>query len=304
MAADGTAAHAPFSRAFRESLSASGRSLSWLQRRLVDRANPVSIATLSYWRSGERAPVGAASIAAVEEIERLLELNTGSLIRLVTEKVRLGGLHAPQNPFTEEQVTSALAETLAILDAPPLDITREISTHVIADVAADGYLRRRTARTLIQSVTPAVIDYVTYTLLSAEDTFDRPEMTVRGARMVRDHLHASQRVYAYVLQLDEPLTHGETTMLEVTMSGDGDYTSQPETGAFVVRPIRDLVLWTRFPDDAIPDWVEELERTEDDDEMVYRSVRPQASVHQARRDFGPGALGIRWGYDRWESDGR
>jgi hypothetical protein len=286
-----------FSQVFAAALRASGVSLSWLRRRLVDRGNPVSMATLSYWRSGLRAPEGAASLAAVEDIERLLDLPTGALLAQVTERVRLGALHDPHIPFTEEQITEALNETLHILEAPPLDITREISTHVVGDVDADGYLRRRTARTLLQSVSPSTVEFVTYTLLSAEDPLIRPDMTVHGARMVRDHMHASERVYAYVLQLDQPLSLGVTTMIEVTMEGHGDDTSQPETGAFVVRPIRDLVLWTRFHEDAIPDWLDELERTEDMDEMVYRPLRPQASVHQTRRDFGPGALGIRWGYD-------
>lgn len=287
-----------FSGVFASALRARGVSLSWLRRRLVDRANPVSMATLSYWRSGLRAPEGAASLAAVEDIERLLDLPRGALLDLLTERVRLGALHDPRIPFTEEQIMNALNETLEILDAPPLDITREISTHVVGDVAADGYLRRRTSRTLLQSVSPGTVEFVTYTLLSAEDRLDRPEMTVHGAKVVRDHLHVSERVYAYVLQLDQPLTVGTTTMVETTMEGHDDYTSQPETGAFVVRPIRDLVLWTRFHEDAIPDWLDELERTEEMDETVYRPLRPQASVHQTRRDFGPGALGIRWGYDR------
>lgn len=286
-----------FSGAFAEALSASGVSLSSLQRRLVDRANPVSLATLSYWRSGERAPEGVASLAAVEDIERLLDLSPGTLLDLITERVRLGSLHESRNPFTEEQITQALAETMEILDAPPLDITRELSTHVVGDVSADGFLRRRSAQTLIQSVSPATVEYVTYTLLSSDGSIDRPEMTVHGARMVRDHLHVSEHVYAYVLRLDQPLAFGATTMIDVTMEGHDDYTSQPETGAFVVRPIRDLVLWTRFHEDAIPDWIDELERMADAHETVYRPLRPQSSVHQTRRDFGPGALGIRWGYD-------
>ncbi|WP_334151591.1 hypothetical protein [Microbacterium sp.] len=296
-----TAGHAAetrsFSSAFSAALSASGISLSSLRRRLIARANPISTATLSYWRSGERTPEGATSLAVVDDIERLLDLPTGALVRLIPERVRLGTLHAPHNPFTEEQIRSALAETLAILDAPPLDITRELSSQVVADVAADGLLRRRTARTLIQSVVPQPVDHVTYTLLSEVDTIERPEMTVHGARIVRDHLHASGHVYAYVMQLDQPLTLGASTMIEVTMESRQEYAWQPETGAYVVRPIHDLVLWTRFHPDAVPDWIEELEQTDDTEGPVTRPLRPQPSVHQSRRDFGPGTLGIRWGYD-------
>jgi hypothetical protein len=294
---DAAAAEDSFSSAFGAALSASGISLSSLRRRLLDRANPISIATLSYWRSGERTPEGATSLAVIDDIERLLDLPTGALLRLIPERVRLGSVHEPRNPFTEQQVRTALAETLEILDAPPLDITRELSSQVVADVAADGYLRRRTARTLIQSVVPQTVDQVTYTLVSEINTIDRPVMTVHGARIVRDHLHASEHVYAYVMQLDQPLTLGASTMLEVTMESAEEYISQPETGAFVVRPIHDLVLWTRFHPDSVPDWVEELEQTDDTEGLVARPLRPQPSVHQSRRDFGPGALGIRWGYD-------
>ena len=40
-------------------------SLVWLRDRLEDSGNPVSMSTLSYWRSGRRRPAGAASIAAI-----------------------------------------------------------------------------------------------------------------------------------------------------------------------------------------------------------------------------------------------
>ena len=294
---DDAAEASSFSSAFSAALSASSISLSSLRRRLIDRANPVSIATLSYWRSGERTPEGATSLAVVDEIERLLDLQTGALVGLIPERVRLGRLHEPRNPFTEEQIRTALAETLAILDAPPLDITRQLSSQVVADVAADGYLRRRTARTLIQSVVPQPVDHVTCTLLSEVDTMDRPEMTTNGARIIREHLHASGHVYAAVMQLDHPLTLGASTMIEVTMESRQEYAWRPETGAFVVRPIHNLVLWTRFHPDAVPDWVDEVEQADDTEGLVTRPLRPQSSVHQSRRDFGPGTLGIRWGYD-------
>jgi hypothetical protein len=286
-----------FSRAFAAALSARGASLSWLHRRLVECADSVSVATLSYWRSGKRTPEGASSLAAVEEIERLLHMDHGELAGLVTERVRLGTLPEPRNPFTESQIKQAITESLEILNAPALDITRELSTHAVADVSADGRLHRRMARTLIQSVTPDTVGFVTYTLVSAEGTVARPDLTVHGARVVRDHLHVSEHVYAYVLQLDQPLALGATTMLEVTMVGHDDDAWLAETGAFVLRPIRDLVLWTRFHPDAIPDWLDELERTDETEGTIYRPLEPRASVHQIRRDFGPGALGVRWGYD-------
>lgn len=296
MTADDSEARASFSRVFAAALTASGLSLSRLHRRLVAHANPVSMATLSYWRSGERSPEGTASLAAVEDIERLLDLAPGTLTGLLSERVRLGSLHPPRTPFSEVQVLAALAESMEILDAPPMETKRELSTHVVADVAADGAVRGRNTQMLIQAVAPRV-DAVTYTLVSTVKQLARPEITARGARLVRDHVHESGHVYAYVLQLDQPLTLGATTMIAVTMNAGEGYAPPSEVGAFVLRPIRDLVLWTRFHPDAVPKWIDELEKSGDQTEMIHRPLRPRASIHQARRDFGPGAFGIRWGYD-------
>lgn len=297
MGVDGDGDRSTFGRVFGAALAARGASLSWLQRRLIDTANPVSIATLSYWRSGERSPEGPTSLAAVEEIERLLGLEADSLVGLVPERVRLGTVHDPKMPFTEAQITEAVEETYKILDAPPMDIARELTTQVVADIDADGRLRQRTTRSLIQSVVPNTVDAVTYSIVSPDGEIGRPNMKVSGARLIRDHLHANARVYMCVLELSETLTLGGTTMLEIALSAGDDERWRPESGAFVVRRIRDLVLWTRFHPDAVPDWIEEFERSDATGETAYRSLRPQASVHQTRRDFGPGALGLRWGYE-------
>lgn len=289
-----------FAQAFSDAIAARGASLSWLHRRLADNATPISIATLSYWRSGERHPEGTRSLIALEEIEFQLGMTPGTLLDLVSERSRLGSLSPAQEPFSEDEVRSAVAETMRILDAPPLDITRELSAHIVSDVGPDGLLRHRTSQLLIQAVAPHVRE-VTYSLISASNTVRRPRCTLRGATLVREHLHESEHVYTCVLRLDEPLEVGATTMLEIAMAAAPETLhrgpAHEETGAFVTRPIRDLVLWTRFHPDAVPDWVEEFERATATDEIECRPLRPRRSLHQSRRDFGPGILGVRWGFD-------
>lgn len=153
-----------FAQAFARAIADRGVSLSWLHRRLQERANPVSIGTLSYWRSGDRHPEGTRSIAALADIEHLLSLDPGELT-LVTARVRLGALRDPYLPFSDEQLVAATSETLEQLDAPPLDITRELSTHVTTEVNEDGLISGRTTQLLIQAVSETV-DEVTYTLVS------------------------------------------------------------------------------------------------------------------------------------------
>lgn len=45
-----------FANALRDAINAKPVTLSWLQRQLKARGNRVSMATLSYWRSGARRP--------------------------------------------------------------------------------------------------------------------------------------------------------------------------------------------------------------------------------------------------------
>lgn len=287
-----------FAEAFSGAITARGVSLSWLHRTLTERANPISVATLSYWRSGERHPEGSRSLTAVEDIERLLGLEPGSLLNLICTRTRLGPLAPAQNPFTETQVAEAAEETLKLLDAPPIDVTRDLSAHVVSEVDETGALRSRRSQILVQAVAPFVHE-VTYSLMSADATITQPEFTLRGATLLREHLHPSGHVYACVLRLDTPLVVGGTTMLEVTATPPRvPRPLEDETGVFVMRPIRDLVVWTRFHRDAVPDWIDEIERVSATADLISRAVRPQESVHQSRRDFGPGILGIRWGFDR------
>lgn len=290
-----------FAQAFSAAVTARQVSLSWLHRRLRDRANPISVATLSYWRAGERHPEGLRSLTALEDIEQLLGLDPGALLHLVGTRTRLGALAPAQNPFTETQVAAASEETLRLLDAPPIELTRPLSAHVVSTVDENGMLRSRTAQVLIQAVAPFVHE-ITYALMSAESILRRPRSVLRGATLLREHLHESEHVYACVLRLDRPLLIGATTMLEISMEvpppSAGALLVEDETAAFVMRPIRNLLLWTRFHPDAVPDWVHEFERSPATDGLVSTALTPLDSIHLSRRDFGPGILGIRWGFDR------
>ncbi|WP_460797122.1 hypothetical protein [Microbacterium sp. GXF0217] len=62
------------------------------------------------------------------------------------------------------------------------------------------------------------------------------------------------------------------------------------------RQNRQVVIWVRFPDGAVPDWCEEYTDAGTDHAVKPLTIGPR-SVHVARFGFGPGVLGIRWGFD-------
>lgn len=70
-------------------------TLSELSKRLSGDGNPVSLATLSYWRSGGRQP-GEASSPIVDSIEGILRLPVGALVDLVPLARPIYGLAFPR----------------------------------------------------------------------------------------------------------------------------------------------------------------------------------------------------------------
>lgn len=290
-----------FAQSLTEAIDRRGVALTWLREKLVERGTPVSLATLSYWRSGGRHPDGLSSLRAIEELEDLLRLDAGSLGRLAEVPKRPRRPIAPgREPFSEAEIVAAKEETLRILRAPSSDITREISVHTVTDVDEDGRARARTSRILLEAVDTTVCE-VAYTTVSVEHTVGVPRVEFSGASLVREYLHPSEHVYGCVLELDRPLLGGSTAMLEIRMDlSDELHHERPfedETGTFVTRPVRDIVVWTRFHSNAVPDWIEEIEETGPESPRSLRPIRPEESVHQWRRDFGPGVLGIRWGFE-------
>ena len=285
-----------FSRAFAEALVSRKRSLTRLHRQLADAGDPVSLATLSSWRSGTRHPDGAASLAAVERIEQLLDLEPGSLLDRVIRRSRLGALGDATTPFGSPGMDVVVAETLDELRAPPLGITRELSIQMTSEVDRDGNVAHRSFELLVQGVAPRVTE-ISYVMVSPPGRLVVPDFEVIGGRLDRLRKHETSQALAFVVALDRPLVHGATEMIGLRIDGPCVAPEDRETGSLAIRAVRNIVLWTRFHPEAVPDWADEMEvQVADAVEPVLRPIRPAVSIHQARHDFGPGALALRWGY--------
>jgi hypothetical protein len=147
-----------FSDSLRSAIADRAVSLVWLRDRLAERGNPVSLTTLSYWRSGRRNPEGVGSLAAIAEIEDLLDLPPEHLTSRLGPPRRVGPLAAPVPPFEARPVSDAAEETTSALGAP-YGVFREVSTQVVADVDEAGVLRRRWIRMVLQVTSGTVAEY-------------------------------------------------------------------------------------------------------------------------------------------------
>jgi len=285
-----------FAAALRLAISERGISLGRLREQLLDDGNPVSMATLSYWRSGDRQPEGAQSLSVVEGIEDRLGLARGHLVGLLGPSPRVGIVAPPRIPFDEGRVNREAEETLAALQAAPQDALRDLSTHCVAWVGADGAVEKIVMRSLVQSTRGTIVDIPFVDAAPVETDLTSTISDVVGAHVSREYVHPARLLSGIVLTLDEPIRTGGTAMIEFTETFPPGYPRRQSVWHGTSRAAKESLIWVRFHPDAIPSWCEEFIETEDDYSSAMRSVRSGA-VHLARHGFGPGVLGIRWGYD-------
>lgn len=285
-----------FAAALRAAVSERGIPLARLQSQLKDDGNPVSMATLSYWRSGARQPEGAQSLSVVEGIEDRLGLRRGRLGSLLAPSARLGPVAPPRLPFDEERERRETAETLRALRAAPQDALRDVSTQLTVSVGADGAMESVVMRSLVQATRGSISEVPLIDVAPIETDVMSVISDVVGGRVDREYLHPGRLLSGVVIALDEPITTGGTTLFEFTETFPPGYPPRQSAWHATSRQARESLIWVRFHPDALPSWCEEYAETEEGYASTMRSVR-SGSVHVARHGFGPGVLGVRWGYD-------
>lgn len=285
-----------FAAALRMAISERGVSLSRLHSQLKEDGNPVSMATLSYWRSGDRHPEGAHSLSVVEGIEDRLGLDRGHLTSQLGPSSRLGTVAPPRLPFDEERVQREADETLAALRAAPQDALRDLSTQMTVHVGIGGTVERVVTRALVQS-TKGVLSEVPLIDAAPVETDEMPVISeVKGGRLDREYLHPGRLLSGVVIALDEPISTGGTALFEFTETFPRGYPRKQSAWHATARAARESLIWVHFHPGALPAWCESYAETEEDYVSTMLSVKSGA-VHLARHGFGPGVLGIRWGYD-------
>lgn len=286
-----------FATALREAIAERGLTLSRVQSLLASDGNPVSIATLSYWRSGARRPEGALSMSVVEGLEDRLGLASGHLTRLLGPSTRLGPVAPARLPFEGEREQRELAETIAALRSAPQDSLRDLSTHMTAQVGRDGAVERVVTRALVQATRGTIVELPLIDVAPEETDVVPVISDVVGGRVDREYLHPGRMLSGAVIVLDEPIATGETTIIEYTETFPPGCPPRRSVWHATSRAARETVIWVRFPPDALPGWCEEYVESDAGDTVMRRTVRGGA-VHASRHRFGPGVLGIRWGDGR------
>lgn len=291
-----------FADAFANAIARRDVTLSALRTRLEDRGNPVSLATLSSWRSGTRTPDVQRSWAALSDLEDLLQLPAGDLVRLAAPR------RAPTNAtparflFDEARaagldmrIDDVVSELIRVLELAPQDAFRELSIQRIVDVDENLLVAREVTYSVVECVTGEVSRFG-WLKFSDEPQFDGIGQITLDGHASEHHVDPSGRIHVTVFELEEPLAPGETTLLAVRQDIPVEQRSQRrETVTHVHHPAQKVVSWIRFDPRNVPERIEEFDRTETAEHTTLRVLDTPTSLHQVRWDYGPGALGLRWG---------
>jgi hypothetical protein len=203
-----------FAASFRDAINARGLTLARLHEQLRARGNSVSMATLSYWRSGARRPEGAQSMAALTDIEQLLHLEPGSLTALLGTTNRTGPLGPNLFPLDEHELEEAVKDAFAALGAEYPDTSRELTTHSVTDVDAAGNVAYSITRSIVQS-TVGTVSSIPFLEMTPGISTPAPFIdAVAGGRISARYSHPNGEVHGVLFELDVPLTAPSTAMVE------------------------------------------------------------------------------------------
>ncbi|MCK2240243.1 MULTISPECIES: hypothetical protein [unclassified Crossiella] len=293
----------PFPAALRAAIQASGLSLDRVQHRLRARGATVSVATLSNWQSGRRQPERDDSFVVLGHLEAVLGLPEAAL-RMLVGPPRPRGRHAmaPVATPTVEQLWSRrdlLGKLLSTVDTSSDELLTRLSQHDLVEVGRDG--RQQSLR--VKQVLRADADGADRWLVVYDPRHPRGAaadlVPLRHCRVGNLAVHPDTGLMAAELLFDEPLSRGETVMMEFEIISPAG--APPRQGDLFCRkfrrPVRDYLAEVRFHPEALPQRAYQVTSPLASPTGTRRralTVSAAGSVHATAQDVGPGTFAIRW----------
>lgn len=292
-----------FASALRRAVEKSGLGLENIQRRLVDRDVPVSVATLSYWQNGNRVPGRKRSEVVVAHLESVLGLEPRSLRRLIPAP-RPRGRAVPQPApllvpkMTVDAAVRRIAERVQTRHDGHL-LTR-ISQHDVVVIGADRRISSLRTRTVARAEADEVRG-MGITQFFEDRTAGSPWLTVHsGAVVTARHCDPAHRVLGSELRFTHELRRGDTVVLDVEVTADGRGPRDTSYDFNCGQQVREYVVEVRFPPGDLPTWCEKyhLPCADSGDEVRHRvRVDELGHAHAVVVDCPPGTTGLAWSWE-------
>ena len=284
-----------FAEVLHQAIEQDGGSLHRIRQRLAERGCPVSLATLSYWRSGRRRPERQSSIDAVVELEDLLDLPVGHLTDRLGPPRRPGPTGQQLDLHELMQPTDHIRGALNELGLEGSSGLAEVSVHYTLDVDAAGRAHTLTMRALHRAVRDGV-DRKPIMLSVAEPVGDDVAVftAVSGCAIGRQAHRSGPGVFAAELMYERPLQVGESVPVEYTVTVPESATGSLFCEYNLVRRIREVMVWVRFSPERVPSRLWTYSWLNDESSETPVDLAGISTVHHAVHGMGPGKVGIRW----------
>ncbi|WP_219106238.1 hypothetical protein [Austwickia sp. TVS 96-490-7B] len=283
-----------FPEALRAAIQARGLSLERIRWHLIQRGHELSVATISYWQSGRSQPERATSLAALAQMEEILQVPTGSLSQRLAARRRHGGTGLSEvSAMVGRQLPAQVEEMVAEwgLAGPPG--LHRVTVHDRLEIGPSHRLVVHEVKELLLADQDGVDRYFLAhgTNGAATNIEVKPQRNCHVGRVVPA---PEEGLLLGEMVLDRALRPGETILVEYEVVVADPMPREYVERSFV-RPVRSAHTEVLFREGALPLSAERYTVT-DGVERVDPVVIAGPSLHTLVLDFGPGTYGVRW---RW-----
>lgn len=287
-----------FAARLRDAVTRRGLPLARVQAHLAAAGHPVALSTLSQWQHGRRLPQSPRSLAVVDEIERVLRVEPGSLRGLLTRPAD-GAASAARPALPELGSAGEIFVDLATqLGRPAPDALLTLGSHERITIDARGAMTHRSTTTAARALAP--IDRYVMSC-GVEDGSDVDLVTIRagsGCRLGRVARDREAGLIVAELHFDRRLALGETVLFDVHID-DANGVVGHDYFHWSTHVVDLLVIEVTFHPDRVPNQVVAFERANPqapDRTAVEMALERGDRVHIARTHAEPGLHGIRWSW--------
>jgi hypothetical protein len=279
-----------FADALGMAVDRAGISLSTLHRALVEIGHPVSLATLSHWRSGRARPERQASLLALDRLELLLRLPRGELYHRLGPSQRVGPRAEADMVALDPHGRDLLTVRMDVGCPPPTELARLVHQAVVT-VDGDGQMRSIHQRAVFRALGPVRAMPIVVSLEQPQG--DHVVTALTGCRVGRVSSRPAEETFAAELVLDRPLERSDTAVLEFRIDL-APHVSEHVVRHIAVRRIRECSIQVNFDPDRPPAHVEEFAEFKGKQWRRRVELDERARVHHVVSDFGPGLVGVSW----------
>ena len=284
-----------FASTLRSLISTRGMPLETIRAQLSQRGFRLSVTTLSYWQSGRSRPERAASLEALGELERVLNVPPGFLIARLTEPAPdpawVGEVAGPEFPPLRRGV-------LELLDRLQLDLgegLHRVSVHDIAEVHADRTAGLHVVGQVLRAERDGIDRFAVW--YTPDDRHAIPYVQARAnCRLGRVYELRSIPAIAAELCLDRPLRAGETVMTEHAMESVRIGVPQTEMGRGLPAATERITMEVRFHPTAFPVVASACFRPPEGAPTVTPLVTPASTLRFDVENPEPGLYALEWGW--------